>query len=204
MAETVDYQQSYDIKIDKHGRPIVRLATFDKLHGSGKHDFLNVVVDSGASITTLKKRTAVNNEYKIIKPKAIIIFGVNDQGIIARNLSEKGISTEDIISANTHQDASKTKQFLIDNGLPDVGLVYDLRIIPLAVLCGYKIENMVVATPNEDNIDITEVLGMNVLGRFDFGISLEKKKIYLSENAGTYVPPNPDYMCGSISLEQAQ
>jgi hypothetical protein len=202
VAEKIDYQRSYDINIDKQGRPIVRLAAFSQLHGAGRHDFFNVVVDSGASVTTLKKRTAANNEYKIIKPRAIILFGVNDQGIITRNLSAKGISTEEIISANLHKDASETKQFLIDNGLPDVGLVYDLRVIPLVVLCGYKIESMIVATPSEDNTDITEVLGMNVLGRFEFGVSLEKKLIYLSENTGAYIPPNPNYMCGDISLEQ--
>jgi hypothetical protein len=203
MAETVIYPKSYGIEIDKHGRPVVRLTTFDKPHGSGRHDFLNIVVDSGASVTTLKKGTANYNEYKIVKPKAIILFGVNDKGIISSKLSNKGISPESIISADIHKDAEKTKRFLIDNGLPDVGLVYDLRVIPLVVFCGYKIEDMIVATPTEDNTDITEVLGMNVLGRFDFGISLERKLICLSVNTGLYTPPDPMYACGSISLAQA-
>jgi hypothetical protein len=203
MAETVVYQQCDNVDIDEYGRAVVRLATFDGLHGAGQHKFLSLVVDSGASVTTVNKITADNNRYKIIKPEATMLFGVNDKGIIARKLSSKGISVNNIVSDNAPMSVAEKKQFLADNGLSDVGLVYDLRVIPLAVFCGHRLENMLVATPTEDDTNITEVLAMNVLGRFDFGISLERQLIFLSMNKGLYTPPDPMYACGSVSLVQA-
>ncbi|MDR2167492.1 MAG: hypothetical protein LBE35_06565, partial [Clostridiales bacterium] len=73
------------------------------------------------------------------------------------------------------------------------------RIIPVAVFCGFRIRDVIVATPHDDGVRITEVLGMNILENFDFGFSLSKSEIYLSINRG-FASQKPKYSCGSISI----
>jgi hypothetical protein len=69
----------------------------------------------------------------------------------------------------------------------------------MAVFCGFRIENVVVATPHHDGVAVTEVLGMNILENFDFGLSLAKSEIYLSPEAD-FASQKPKYSCGGISI----
>jgi len=57
---------------------------------------------------------------------------------------------------------------------------------------GYK-------TPHDDNIPVTEVLGMNILENFSIGLDFDKSEIYLNSR-NSFTSQKPKYQCGSVSL----
>jgi hypothetical protein len=94
------------------------------------------------------------------------------------------------------------KKYLESLGIADVGLLYDLRIIPVVIIAGFSVRDVVIATPTERNTNITEVLGMNVLGRFHIGLDFVGGNLYLSENETPPPVYDPKYVCGDIALVQ--
>ena len=91
------------------------------------------------------------------------------------------------------------KRGCVISGFSEKGLVCDLRIIPSIVFCGFRITDVLVATPCEDGISITEVLGMNILENFRFGMDFEKEEIYLNKRK-RFISQKPKYSCGSVSF----
>ena len=85
------------------------------------------------------------------------------------------------------------------SGFSQKELLCDLRKIPVVVFCGYTIKDVIVATPHYDNMEVSEVLGMNVLENFDFAVSLDNKEIYLNKRK-TFVSEKPKYRSGEVSL----
>jgi hypothetical protein len=160
----------------------------------------SIVIDTGAYVTIINKSTADNNKYPIIAKNALMLYGFIGKGIIKREIIKSGKDIDNTINEGFHLNPLEAKRILEHNNLHNVGMLCDLRIIPVVVLSGIIIENVVVATPAEDDTDITEVLGMNVLGYFRFGIDLDSRKIYLSRKDGGYEPPDSRYKCGRITL----
>jgi hypothetical protein len=80
----------------------------------------------------------------------------------------------------------------IISGFSEKGLICDLRTIPTVVFCGFRIEDAVVATPHDNGIPITEVLGMNVLENFSFGLDFTKSEIYMAIRKDT-ISQKPKY-----------
>ena len=87
----------------------------------------------------------------------------------------------------------------IISGFSEKGLVCDLRRIPIVVFCGFRIDDVLVAVPHDDRVHVTEVLGMNILENFRFGLDFEKAEIYLNVR-GDFVSQKPKYQCGNVSL----
>ncbi|MCL1997411.1 MAG: hypothetical protein FWG65_01435, partial [Turicibacter sp.] len=90
------------------------------------------------------------------------------------------------------------KSFII-GGFGGGSVLCDLRVIPTLLFCGYKIKDAVIATPNADNIAINEVVGMNILENFQFGIDFALSELYANIR-GKYVSQKPKYQCGEVSL----
>ena len=84
-------------------------------------------------------------------------------------------------------------------GFSEKGLVCDLRKIPTAIFCGFRVDDVLVATPHEDGVPVIEVLGMNILENFSFGLDFEKEEIYINIRKG-FVSQKPKYQCGNVSF----
>jgi len=117
-----------------------------------------LLIDTGAFITMMNKKTANRRGYPVIDVKGCAISGFSQQGLLC-----------------------------------------DLRKIPVVVFCGYTIKDVIVTTPHYDNVEVSKVLGMNVLENFDFAVSLDNKEVYLNKRK-TFVSEKPKYKSGEISL----
>jgi len=87
----------------------------------------------------------------------------------------------------------------IISGFSEKGLICDLRKISCAIFCGFEIKDVIIATPHENGVRISEVLGMNVLENFNFGFNLTEKKIYLNKRE-SFESFKPKYKCGEINI----
>ena len=85
------------------------------------------------------------------------------------------------------------------SGFSQKELLCDLRKIPAVVFCGYTIKDVIIATPHYDDVNVSEVLGMNVLENFDFGFNLTKQEIYLNKR-DSFISVKPKYKSGEVSL----
>ena len=85
------------------------------------------------------------------------------------------------------------------SGFSEKGLLCDLRIIPIMIFCGYKIKDVIIATPADDGVKVSEVLGMNILENFDFGFNLSKREILLAKR-DDFISDKPRYKSGDINL----
>ncbi|MCL2016360.1 MAG: hypothetical protein FWG68_08970 [Defluviitaleaceae bacterium] len=75
----------------------------------------------------------------------------------------------------------------------------DLRVIPTLIFCGYKMQDVIIATPTADKLPITEVVGMNILENFQFGVDFALCELYANAR-GRYISQKPKYQCGEVSL----
>ena len=198
----IKYEKIDSISLDNTGRPIIDVMTIENLSRSKGADILSLLIDTGAGVSTVNKTTADTNKYVIVEKEAIVLFGFNDHGIIMRELKRLRLSDNEMSMAMT-LGGMDLKRYIMSKGITDIGLVYDLRRIPTAVFCGYVVNDVIVASPNEDNAKITEILGMNVLGRFHTGLDFANKKIYLTLH-DSYKCGNPKYTCGDITLAQSE
>jgi hypothetical protein len=198
-VHVIEYQTNGSVEIDKLERPAVRLATFDGVQKATSLGVLNLVVDTGAYITVINKITAENGNYPIVAENALMLYGFFGKGIIKREVVKKGKDVDSTVGNDFRLNPLQAKTILERNGLHNVGLLCDLRVIPAVAFCGFMLEDVVIATPVADDADITEVLGMNVLGYFQFGIDLDRKKIYLRKGDGGYEPSDSRFRCGKIT-----
>ncbi|MCL2169940.1 MAG: hypothetical protein FWB74_07940 [Defluviitaleaceae bacterium] len=58
---------------------------------------------------------------------------------------------------------------------------------------------MIIATPVDDGVRVSEVLGMNILENFDFGFGLSSREIFLAKR-GDFISDKPRYKSGDINL----
>jgi predicted aspartyl protease len=84
------------------------------------------------------------------------------------------------------------------SGFSEKGLVCDLRKVPSAVFCNYRIEDVMIATPHND-IPVVEVLGMNILENFNLGFDFADEKIFARKRGG-FTSQKPKYQCGEVSI----
>ena len=89
----------------------------------------------------------------------------------------------------------------IISGFSEKGLVCDLRKIPTVIFCGFRIDDVLIATPHDDDVRVTEVLGMNILENFIFGVVIANEEIYMNSRS-SFVSQKPKYKCGQVSLHQ--
>ena len=67
------------------------------------------------------------------------------------------------------------------------------------IFCGYEIKDVIIATPADDGVKVSEVLGMNILENFDFGFNLSRREIFLAKR-DDFISDKPRYKSGDINL----
>ena len=103
--------------------------------------------------------------------------------------------------ANLYGYAVFEEKGCIISGFSEKGLICDLRKIPTVIFCGFRIDDVLIATPHYDDVRVTEVLGMNILENFIFGIDIANEEIYMNTRQ-TFVSQKPKYKSGYVSLIQ--
>jgi len=155
MATEMLYSHTENI-INVESKIIIGLITIDDTAIPAKQ--FDLLFDTGAFITLIRKDRALEHGYKIVEEKACAISGFSEKGLLC-----------------------------------------DLRRIPTAVFCGFRLDDILVATPHDDGVKVVEVLGMNIIENFDFGFSLSKNEIHLNVRRG-FVSQKPKYQCGKVSV----
>lgn len=89
------------------------------------------------------------------------------------------------------------------SGFSEKGLICDLRKIPTAIFGGYKLENVIIATPHDRTIKVAEVLGMNILENFNLHLNFDALQLSVNKRL-PFTSQKPKYQCGAISKVQEQ
>ena len=201
---SINYSIKGGINYDTSGRPTVPLVLYqirnDVVFQNRIDDML---FDTGAVLTSLNKKVADVNNYPIIKKREPILLGFNDFGRAIRSLVKMGKSEAEAKSYLA-QFAGRSKDLLDslhnDFNITDIGLVCDLRKISYATLFDYVINDVIVATPSDDDVIIAEVIGMNILEKFHFAIDYEDSSLYIEKCMKGMSRINPEFKCGTVSL----
>lgn len=204
---SVNYQIRGGLAENSSGRPTVPLTIVQK-QGDGwcQHGISDLLLDTGATVTSLNKTVADENGYPIIRHGYPIVFGFNDYARALKALIDLG---QGETAARAYLSSFKGRgKDLIDSlrngyGINDVGLICDLRKVSFIVLYDFVVNDVMIATPSDDDVIITEVLGMNVLEKFNFGFDLEGHLLYLSKNESGVSYVNSDFTCGNVSLHNS-
>ena len=201
---SVDYPVKGSIAFDSSGRPTASFTLCQKRDDIfHKYRIDDMLIDSGAVLTSLNKKVADINQYPVIKSRELVLMGFNDIGRAIRALIKLG-KTDAEAKVYLAQFTGRSKDLLdslySDFGITDVGLVCDLRKASYAVLSNYVIEDVIFATPSDDDVIIAEVIGMNVLEKFLLGIDFDSGTIHLGERTGAVSHINPDFVCGPVSI----
>ena len=130
--------------------------TVDKSRSPVKR--LDLIIDTGAFITVIRKDRAELNNYPIIKSKGCVIAGFSERG-----------------------------------------LVCDLRVIDKVIFCGFEINDVIVATPHNNNIQVSEVLGMNVLENFKLTLDFDNEQIE-TQLRNKFESKKPRYKSGIVNV----
>ena len=85
------------------------------------------------------------------------------------------------------------------SGVSEKGLSCDLRKIPSVVFCGHRIDDVIIATPHDEDVLVSEVVGMNILENFNIGLDLDKQEIYTTKR-DSFTSLKPKYRSGNVSL----
>ena len=199
---SVDYQARVRLSLDNSGRPTMPI-TFAQSESDESKQYRvgNILLDTGATLTSLNKKVADLKKYPIIKYGEPVVMGFTDLDRAIKALSACGKSrTEAYEYLKRHRGKNLIESLRNDYGITGIGLVCDLRRVSYAVLHKYVVKDVIIATPSDDGIVITELIGMNLLEKFSFGLDVDDKWLYLSKRAsgGAYV--NPDYACGNVFL----
>lgn len=203
---SVSYETKGEMTLDNAGRPTVPVI-FVQQSGANwhSHSFGNMLVDSGAAVTSLSKEIADDNAYPIIKSGWPVLMGFTDLARVSHDLVKLG-KTESEAREYLRSFFGKGNELLTslknDFGITGIGIVCDLRRVSFITLNGFTIEDVVVATPHDDNIEITEVLGMNVLEKFSMGMDFDNDSFYLRKRTGCGVFVPDDFKCGDVSVEE--
>ncbi|MCL2014595.1 MAG: retropepsin-like domain-containing protein [Oscillospiraceae bacterium] len=155
MTTSITYTRTERLTIDE-SKINIDLVTIDDTNRPAKN--FNLILDTGAFITLIRKDRAQKNGYKIEKERACRIAGFSEKGLLC-----------------------------------------DLRRIPTAVFCGFRLDDIIVATPHDDGIEVSEVLGMNIIENFNLGLDLDEEQIYLNVRHN-FVSQKPRYQCGKVSV----
>ncbi|MCL2717250.1 MAG: hypothetical protein FWE14_00495 [Lachnospiraceae bacterium] len=203
---SVDYQIRGELAENSAGRPTVPLTVVQK-QGDGwrQHGISDLLLDTGATVTSLNKTVADENGYPIIKHGYPTVFGFNDYARALKALIDLGKEESEArayMSSFKGRGKDLINSLRNDYGINDIGLVCDLRKVSFVVLYDFVVNDVLIATPSEDDVVITEVLGMNVLEKFHFGFDLKGHWLYLSRNESGISYVNSDFTCGSVSLLQ--
>jgi hypothetical protein len=78
-------------------------------------------------------------------------------------------------------------------------LVCDLRKIPKVAFGIKQIDNLVVATPRDDNEEVANLLGRSFIDNFIYGVDQDKKRVYFKERN---IAVDPDYSYSKIAYSQ--
>lgn len=155
MKFNIDY--SHKDKIHVIGNKAhVSIVTIDDSRNPAK--WIPLIFDTGAFITIINKDFANANGYQVYQPKACIIAGFSEKGMVC-----------------------------------------DLRKIPTVVFCGFRINNVLIATPHEDDVPVADVLGMNIIENFNVGLNFTEEEIYISIR-DNFISQKPKYRCGDVSV----
>jgi len=146
-------------------------------------------------------------EVKILENKIIIPFVTIDDSRVPVKKFPLLFDTGAFITLVRKDRAERNNYKIIEengciiSGFSEKGLVCDLRKIPTVVFCGFRMDDVLVATPHDDGVPVTEVLGMNILENFSIGLDFAMAEIYVNIRRG-FVSQKPRYQCGSVSLFQ--
>ena len=199
----INYAVKGNLGFDGSGRPTVPLTLAQVKNGlTNKNRIEDMLIDTGAVLTSLNKKVADINRLPIIKHREPVLMGFNDFGRAIRSLIKRGKSDAEA-KAYLGQFVGRSKN-LIDSlrnefDITDIGLVCDLRKVSYAVLYDYVIEDVIIVTPSDDDVIITEVIGMNILEKFRVGFDFENDKIHLDECGGTNSRISHDFACGNVT-----
>jgi len=201
---SIEYHIKDSISFDNSGRPTVSLTLLQKHENIyRKYRIDNMLIDTGAVLTSINKKVADVNGYPIIKHNEPILMGFNDFGRAIRSLVNQG-KTDAEAKSYLAQFAGRSKDLLEslknNHNITDIGLVCDLRRISCVVFFDYIIEDVIIATPSDDDVIIAEVIGMNILEKFHIGFDFINSSLYLNDNISYDSQINPDFRCGSVSL----
>jgi hypothetical protein len=199
---SVDYQAKVRLSLDISGRPTIPI-TFAQSENDERQQYRvgNILLDTGATVTSLNKKVADLKKYPIIKYSEPVVMGFTDLDRAIKALATCGKSrTEAYEYLKRHRGKNLIESLRNDYSITGIGLVCDLRRVSYAVLFKYVVKDVIIATPSEDGIVITELIGMNLLEKFNFGLDVEDKWLYLSKRTSVNAHVNPDYTCGNVSL----
>ena len=201
---SIDYSIKGSINYDTSGRPTVPLVLY-QMHNNVvfQNRIDDMLFDTGAVLTSLNKKVADVNNYPIIKKREPILLGFNDFGRAIRSLIKAGKSDTEA-KAYLAQFAGRSKDLIDslhnDYNITDIGLVCDLRKVSYATFFDYVINDVIIATPSDDDVIIAEVIGMNILEKFHFGIDYESSSIYMERCTKGLSQINPEFLCGAVSI----
>jgi len=198
---SVEYETKLKVDIDVSGRPTITVLLAQKSDIWRTDRIDDLLVDTGANVTTLNKRVADQKGFKIIRNNALTVWGFNDISRAYKALMALG-KTEDEARLYLGSFSGKSNQLSEalrkDFNITDIGLLCDLRSIPYVILSDYIIKDVIIATPSEDGIEFNEVIGMNILEKFNFGFDLDKGLMYISKKQKESTHVNPDFACGNV------
>jgi hypothetical protein len=203
---SVKYRVKGDFSFDSSGRPTAPLILLQR-HGITYSQYRvdDMLIDTGAVLTSVNKKFADINQYPIIKHREPVLMGFNDVGRAIRSLVKQG-KTDAEAKSYLSQFAGRGKDLLgslrNDFNITDIGLVCDLRKVSYAVFYDYVIEDIIIATPSDDDVIIAEIIGMNILEKFRFGVDIANSAIYIDERTDNISRINPDFTCGSVSIRK--
>jgi hypothetical protein len=201
----VDYQKRVKNRLNDTGNPIVSF-TLAQRTDSGLQQYINgsMLLDTGADISSINTKIAIEYNFPIVSHEATVIFGFNDAARIIAVLKKCGLSDKEV-KEYTSRFSGRNKELLQalqnDYGIDDAGIVCDLRKVSMAYLYGFVIFDAIIATPCDRKAIVAEVLGMNVLEKLHFGFDLEGKWLYLSKNSDNNISNVKDeYRCGEVGM----
>ena len=203
---SIDYSVKGNINYDTSGRPTLPLV-LHQMHNNimFQNRIENMLLDTGAVLTSLNKKVADVNNYPIIKKREPILMGFNDFGRAIRSLVKMGKSDSEAKSYLS-QFAGRSKDLLDslhnDFNITDIGLVCDLRKVSYVTLFEYVINDVIIATPSDDDVIIAEVIGMNILEKFHFAIEYETNSFYIEKCTKGFSEINSDFKCGNVSTSK--
>jgi len=199
---TINYQARARLSLDNSGRPTIPI-TFAQHENGDEQQYRvgNILLDTGATVTSLNKKVADLKKYPIIKYGQPVVMGFTDLDRAIKALMTCGKSrTEAYEYLRAHRGKNLIESLRNNYGITDIGLVCDLRRVSYAVLHNYIVKDVIVATPSDDGVVVTELIGMNLLEKFNISLDIDGKWLYLSKRSGNDVYVNPDYACGSVSF----
>ena len=116
------------------------------------------------------------------------------------NYDTSGRPTVPLVLYQMHDDM--VFQNRIDDMLFDTGAALTSlnKKVSYATLFDYVINDVIIATPSDDDVIIAEVIGMNILEKFHFAIEYESSSLYIEKCTKAFSQINPDFKCGTVSI----